>query len=565
VLQAANDTFRLNADFFDYTIIALYFAVVLGIGVLAKRQVSSSIDFFMSGRSLPAWVTGLAFISANLGAVEIMGMSANGAEFGVATFHYFWIGAVPAMLFLGVVMMPFYYGSGVRSVPEFMRRRFGTGAHLVNAISFSVAQLLIAGINLYLLATIVNRLLGWPLWVSLIVAAIVVLSYITLGGLSAAIYNEVLQFFVIVAALTPLTIVALHKVGGWEGIKEKVQPGPEQLSSWPGTDLTGISDPVWSTIGIVFGLGFVLSFGYWTTNFVEVQRAMASDSLSSARRAPILGAFPKMFIPFIVIIPGMAAAIIIPEITNLKSGQGDSGGATYNDAILLLMRDLLPNGMLGVAIAGLLASFMAGMAANISAFNTVFSYDLWQQYVKKDKPDSYYTFVGRIATVAATIIAIGTAWFASNYDNLMNYLQTLFGFFNAPLFATFILGMFWKRMTATAGWTGLVSGTAAAVAVAFLSEDAFGSASTGLIGLSGQGASFAAAGAAFVVDILVSVLVTLVTKPRDPKELKGLVYSLTPKESLVDPDEKALPWFQSPTKLAGIGLAIVIVLNLLFR
>ncbi|MBD8605720.1 sodium:solute symporter family protein [Aeromicrobium sp. CFBP 8757] len=565
MLRAADDTFRLNADFFDYTIIALYFAVVLGIGVLARRQVSSSLDFFLSGRSLPAWVTGLAFISANLGAVEIMGMSANGAEFGVATFHYFWIGAVPAMLFLGIVMMPFYYGSGVRSVPEFMRRRFGTGAHLVNALSFSIAQLLIAGINLYLLATIVNRLLGWPLWVSLIVAAIVVLSYITLGGLSAAIYNEVLQFFVIVAALTPLTIIALHKVGGWQGIKDKVQPGPEQLSSWPGTDLTGIDNPVLSTIGIVFGLGFVLSFGYWTTNFVEVQRAMASDSLSSARRAPIIGAFPKMFIPFIVIIPGMAAAIIIPEIANLKSGQGDAGGATYNDAILLLMRDLLPNGMLGVAIAGLLASFMAGMAANISAFNTVFSYDLWQQYVKKDRPDGYYLGVGRVATVAATVIAIGTAYFASNYDNLMNYLQTLFGFFNAPLFATFILGMFWKRMSATAGWTGLVAGTAAAVAVAFLSEDAFGGASTGVLELSGQGASFAAAGAAFVVDIVVSVIVTFMTRPRDPKELEGLVYSLTPKESLVDPDEGSLPWYQSPTKLAGIGLAIVIVLNLMFR
>jgi SSS family solute:Na+ symporter len=565
MLRAADDTFRLNADFFDYTIIALYFAVVLGIGVLARRQVSSSLDFFLSGRSLPAWVTGLAFISANLGAVEIMGMSANGAEFGVATFHYFWIGAVPAMLFLGIVMMPFYYGSGVRSVPEFMRRRFGTGAHLVNALSFSIAQLLIAGINLYLLATVVNRLLGWPLWVSLIVAALVVLSYITLGGLSAAIYNEVLQFFVIVAALTPLTIIALHKVGGWQGIKDKVQPGPEQLSSWPGTDLTGIDNPVLSTIGIVFGLGFVLSFGYWTTNFVEVQRAMASDSLSSARRAPIIGAFPKMFIPFIVIIPGMAAAIIIPEIANLKSGQGDSGGATYNDAILLLMRDLLPNGMLGIAIAGLLASFMAGMAANISAFNTVFSYDLWQQYVKKDKPDDYYTGVGRIATVAATVIAIGTAYFASNYDNLMNYLQTLFGFFNAPLFATFILGMFWKRMTATAGWTGLVAGTAAAVAVAFLSEDAFGGASTGVLALSGQGASFAAAGAAFVVDIAVSVVVTFMTRPRDPKELEGLVYSLTSKDSLVDPDEGSLPWYQSPTKLAGIGLVIVIVLNLMFR
>jgi SSS family solute:Na+ symporter len=507
-------------------------------------------------------VTGLAFISANLGAVEIMGMSANGAEFGMATVHYFWVGAVPAMLFLGIVMMPFYYGSGVRSVPEFMRKRFGTGAHLVNAISFAVAQLLIAGINLYLLATIVNRLLGWPLWVSLVAAAAIVLSYTALGGLSAAIYNEVLQFFVIVAALLPLTIVALHKVGGWEGIKDKVQPGQEQLSSWPGTDLTGIDSPLLSVIGIIFGLGFVLSFGYWTTNFVEVQRAMASDSISAAKRAPIIGAFPKMFIPFIVIIPGVIAAIIIPKLADLKeTGKGD---VKYNDAILLLMKDLLPNGMLGIAIAGLLASFMAGMAANISAFNTVFSYDLWQQYVKKDEEDTYYTRVGRIATVAATLIAIGTAGIASNYSNLMDYLQTLFGFFNAPLFATFILGMFWKRMTATAGWTGLVSGTVAAVLVAFLSEDTFGSASWGVLGVSGQGASFVAAGAAFVVDIIVSVVVTSFTRPKAEEDLEGLVYSLTPKESLVDPDEVHLPWWQSPPKLAGIALVLVIILNVIF-
>lgn len=571
VLHTADDTFRLDADFFDYTIVAIYFVVVLGIGVMARRQVSTSLDFFLSGRSLPAWVTGLAFISANLGAVEIMGMSANGAEYGMATVHYFWVGAVPAMLFLGIVMMPFYYGSGVRSVPEFMRKRFGTGAHLVNAISFAVAQLLIAGINLYLLATIVNRLLGWSLWISLVVAAAVVLSYTALGGLSAAIYNEVLQFFVIVAALLPLTIIALHKVGGWQGIQDKVKAGAgqagssgEQLSSWPGTDLTGIDNPVLSVIGLVFGLGFVLSFGYWTTNFVEVQRAMASESISAAKRAPIIGAFPKMFIPFIVIIPGIIAAIIIPELAKLKAGEA-SGDVKYNDAILLLMRDLLPNGMLGIAIAGLLASFMAGMAANISAFNTVFSYDLWQQYVKKDEEDSYYTGVGRIATVAATVIAIGTAGIASNYSNLMDYLQTLFGFFNAPLFATFILGMFWKRMTATAGWTGLVSGTLAAVLVAFLSEDSFGSASIGVLGISGQGASFVAAGAAFVVDIVVSVIVTMVTRPRAESELKGLVYSLTPKESLVDPDEVHLPWYQSPPKLAGIGLVIVIVLNVIFR
>ena len=562
LVVATDNTFRLNANVFDYTIVALYFVVVLGIGFVAKRHVSTSLDFFLSGRSLPAWVTGLAFISANLGAVEIMGMSANGAEFGMATVHYFWIGAVPAMLFLGVVMMPFYYGSGVRSVPEFMRRRFGTGAHLVNALSFAVAQLLIAGINLYLLATIVNRLLGWPLWVSLVAAAVIVLSYTALGGLSAAIYNEVLQFFVIVAALLPLTLIALHKVGGWEGIEARIEAS--QLSSWPGTGLTGIESPLLSVIGIVFGLGFVLSFGYWTTNFVEVQRALASSSISAARRAPIIGAFPKMFIPFIVIIPGIIAAIVVPEIASLKAGDG-VGDVKYNDALLLLIRDLLPNGMLGVAIAGLLASFMAGMAANISAFNAVFSYDLWQQYIVKDRRDSYYLLIGRLATVAATIIAIGTALIASQYSNLMDYLQTLFGFFNAPLFATFILGMFWKRMTATAGWTGLVSGTLAAVLVAFLAQDSLGSLSIGVLSLSGQGASFVAAGAAFVVDIAVSIVVSYATRPKPESELEGLVYSLTPKESLVDPDEGVVPWHKSPTKLAGVGLVLVIILNLIFR
>lgn len=564
MILAADETLRLDANFFDYALVALYFMFVLGIGYAAKRQVSTSIDFFLSGRSLPAWVTGIAFIAANLGAVEIVGMSANGAEYGMATMHYFWVGAVPAMLFLGIVMMPFYYGSGVRSVPEFMRKRFGTGAHLVNAISFAFAQVLIAGINLYLLATIVNVLLGWPLWVSLIAAAVVVLSYTALGGLSAAIYNEVLQFFVIVAALLPLTIVALRKVGGWDGVKQRVQPNAEQLSSWPATDLTGIDSPVLSVIGLVFGLGFVLSFGYWTTNFVEVQRAMASNSMSAAKRSPIIGAFPKMFIPFIVVIPGIIAAIIIPELSEFKAGGGAGGPVDYNDAILLLMRDLLPNGMLGVAIAGLLASFMAGMAANISAFNTVFSYDIWQQYFVKDKPDAYYLMVGRVMTVVATVIAIGTAFIASGYSNLMDYLQTLFGFFNAPLFATFILGMFWKRMTASAGWIGLVSGTAAAVAVALLSKDAFGSVSLGVIDIGGQGASFLAAGAAFVVDIVVSIAVSLVTKPRVESELEGLVYSLTPKESLSDPDEVHARWYQSPPKLAAIGLVLVIILNIAF-
>ena len=560
-----DDTLRLDASFVDYGLVVVYFAVVLLIGFAARRRVSDSLDFFLSGRSLPAWVTGLAFISANLGAVEIVGMSANGAQFGMATMHYFWIGAVPAMLFLGVVMMPFYYGSKVRSVPEFMRRRFGTGAHLVNAISFAVAQVLIAGINLYLLAHIVQLLLGWPLWVSLIIAAIVVLSYITLGGLSAAIYNEVLQFFVIVAALLPLTLIGLHRVGGVGGLVDKItEAGNEDmLSSWPATNLTGFESPFWSVIGIVFGLGFVLSFGYWTTNFVEVQRAMATHSISAARSTPIIGSFPKMFVPFIVVIPGIIATVLVPEVVEAKAS-GDPN-FDYNNSILYLISDVLPNGLLGVALAGLLAAFMAGMAANISAFNTVFSYDLWQQYVKKDRSDDYYLNVGRWATVGATVIAIGTALIASGYTNLMDYLQTLFGFFNAPLFATFILGMFWKRMTPTAGWTGLVSGTLAAVTVALLSEDAFGTASLGVIPLSGQGASFVAAGAAFVVDIVVSVLVTQVTAPKPVAELAGLVYSETPKEDRTDPEAHRLPWYRSPVPLAGISLAMVTALNIIFR
>ncbi len=567
----------IDADLVDYAILTIYFGFVLGIGLLARRHVSDSVDFFLSGRSLPAWVTGLAFISANLGAVEIMGMSASGAEFGLPTVHYFWVGAIPAMLFLGVVMMPFYYGSKVRSVPEFMLRRFGPGAHLVNALSFALAQLLIAGVNLYLLSTIVQALLGWPRWTALAVAALVVLFYITLGGLSAAIYNEVLQFFVIVAALLPLTLIGLHKVGGWDGLTARITeaanngagpPAEQQLNSWPGQALTGFDSPILSVIGIVFGLGFVLSFGYWTTNFVEVQRAMASDSISSARRTPVIGAFPKMFVPFITIVPGMIAAVLVVDLANFKAGETPDvegiGSVQYNDALLLLMRDVLPNGLLGLAVTGLLAAFMAGMAANISAFNTVFSYDLWQDYVVKDREDDYYLKVGRVATVAATLIAILTATIAGSFSNIMDYLQTLFGFFNAPLFATFILGMFWKRMTATAGWVGLVSGTLSAVLVAYLSVDAFGTLSRGVIPVEGQGAAFLAASTAFVVDIVLSIVVSLATQPKPVDQLVGLVYSETPAEMRTDPHEASAPWYRRTVPLAGLALAMVVVLNVIF-
>jgi len=565
----------IDARWYDYFPIIIYFAFVIGVGFMARRKAASSDEFLTSGRSLPAWVTGIAFVSANLGAVEIMGMSANGAQYGLPTFHYFWIGAIPAMIFLGLVMMPFYYGSKVRSVPEFMFRRYGTAAHLINALSFALAQLLIAGVNLYLLGSIVQRLLGWPLWVALVVAAIIVFSYITLGGLSAAIYNEVLQFFVIVAALLPLTLVGLHRVGGWGGLKESIiadatahgtgsyASADAQLHSWPGVLLSGFSSSTLSVIGIVFGLGFVLSFGYWTTNFVEVQRAMAADSISSARSAPIVGTFAKMLVPFLVIIPGMVAAVLVSEIHDLKLGtltgtDAGLGDIKYNDAVLLLMRDVLPNGLLGLAITGLLASFMAGMAANISAFNTVFTVDLYQRYVNKDADDARYLRMGHIATGVATIVAIFTALIASTYSNLMDYLQQLFSMFNAPLFATFIIGMFWKRATNHGGWAGLTAGTLAALVVNILNWNH-------IVSFPGQGAAFLAAGIAFAVDVVVTVAVSLVTAPRPDSQLKGFVYSLTPASERRDPAAGELAWFRRPVPLALLSGGLVILLNLVFH
>ena len=399
----ASSILRLDANWVDYLLIAIYFVFVLGIGLAARAQVSSSIDFFLSGRSLPAWVTGLAFISANLGAVEIMGMSANGAQFGMPTFHYYWIGAIPAMLFLGVVMMPFYYGSKVRSVPEFMLRRFGPAAHLVNSISFALAQLLIAGVNLYLLATIVNALLGWNIWISTVVAAIIVLSYITLGGLSAAIYNEVLQFFVIVAALLPADLSGpaqdrrLERSAGRDGQgrhrRPDWTPGPVRRSR-----LTARRSGRWS--GIVFGLGFVLSFGYWTTNFVEVQRAMASKDMNSAQRAPDHRHVPEDVHPVHHHHPGHAGRRP-GRPARRHEGEGRrtpaTDGITYNDSLLLLMKQLLPNGLLGVAIAGP-ARGVHGRdgGQHLGVQHGDDATTSWQTYIKKDKPDHYYTTFGRV-------------------------------------------------------------------------------------------------------------------------------------------------------------------------
>ena len=546
----AAEGLRLDLGILDYLILVLYFVTVLGVGIAARRAIRTSADFFLSGRSMPAWVTGLAFVSANLGALEIIGMAANGAQYGLMTLHYYWIGAVPAMVFLGIVMMPFYYGSKVRSVPEFLRLRFNRPTHLFNAISFAVAQMLIAGVNLYALALVLDALLGWPLWVSIVVGAAIVLTYIGIGGLSSAIYNEVLQFFVILAGLLPITIVGLVKVGGLDGLWDSVRDselGDAALHTWQGT--ANSANPLGASwIGIVFGLGFVLSFGYWTTNFAEVQRALSAKDMSAARRTPIIAAYPKLLIPIVTVIPGMIAIITV------KGLGADEGDLVYNNAIPLLMRDLLPNGVLGVAVTGLVASFMAGMAANVSGFNTVFTYDIWQSYVRRDRPDEYYLRVGRIATIAGVIVGIGTAFIAAGFSNIMNYIQALFSLFNAPLFATFIVGMFWKRMSAWAGFWSLLLGTLSSLTLYLLY---LGDAVTFNSDLE---ESFWGAGLAFVTAVVVAVAVTLVTRPKPESDLRGLVYGLagpaTSGDAILAVDRV---WWRNPALLGGIAVVLAFV------
>jgi len=551
---------RLHPSVIDYVILGIYFVVVLGIGFVARLAIKTDLDFFLSGRSLPAWITGLAFIAANLGALEILGQAANGAQYGVPAVHYYWIGAVPAMVFLGLFMMPFYYGAKVRSVPEYLRLRFNEATHAFNAATFAIATVLISGVNLFALALIINLMLGVSIVTAIIAAALLVLIYITLGGLTSAIYNEVLQFFVIVAALLPLTLVALHDVGGISGIEHRVKAfkklGEPALHAWRGLGIHHVTNPLASDwIGVVFGLGFVLSFGYWTTNFAEVQRALSARNMSASRRTPLIGAYPKIFLPAIIILPGLIAVLTVHGL-----GVGKSLALQYNTAIPHLIGNYLPEGMMGIAITGLVAAFMAGVAANVTAFNTVVTYDLIQPYFAKDRDSAFYLRAGRLVTVGGILVSIVTALIAKGYSNIMNYIQTLFSIFNAPLFATFIIAMFWKRATAWGGFFSLVSGTAAAYAVnrlnAYHTIFNFGSPLS---------ASFWQAIIAFITGGVVLVVVSLVTKPKPDEDLRGLVWGLTrtaEREENEDPRDKL--WWRSPWLLGGVALGILVVLNIIF-
>jgi SSS family solute:Na+ symporter len=545
----------------DYVILALYFAFVLGIGWIVKRKVSTSEDFLTSGRSVPVWITSLAFIAANLGAQEVIGMCASGAKYGIMTAHFYWIGAVPAMLFVGVFMMPFYYGSRARSVPEYLKLRFDEKTRALNACTFAVMTLFSSGISMYALGLLFELVLGWSFTNSVLLSAAIVLAYTYLGGLTSAIYNEVLQFFLIVLGFAPLSIMAVAKAGGWQGMSAKI---PEVMThSWKHIGNAADNPMGVEIFGLVAGLGFVLSFGYWCTDFLVVQRAMAANSMSAARRTPLIAAFPKMVMPFIVIVPGIAALALSHAAVGYDLPLKAGGVPDYDQVLTTLMAKFYPSGMLGVGLTALMASFMSGMAGNVTAFNTVFTYDLYQSYIRPKAPDAHYLWVGRITTLVGVILSVATAYLATQFNNIMDFLQLVFGFVNAPLFGTFLLGMFWKRTTGHGAFSGLLAGTTAAACT------------HGLTIAEGKGAwianlhsfpstmaqNFWIAIFAFSTCMVVTTAVSLVTKPKPVSELTNLVYGYT---DIPHDEMHEKQWFKQPVALACIVIVCLVALNLLF-
>jgi SSS family solute:Na+ symporter len=540
--------------------------------------------FLEAGRSMPAWVAGLAFISTNLGALEVMGMTGSGMKYGMLTTHFYWIGAIPAMIFLALFMMPFYYGSKARSVPEFLKLRYDEKTRGLNAILFAVMTVLASGISMYALAILMENVLGWNFNMSLWVSALIVLGYTYLGGLSSAIYNEVLQFFIIVIGLLPLVFLALKDVGGWVGLKAQLAPISQAkgfaadtfTTTWKYSGAAGSNPLGVEWFGILFGLGFVLSFGYWCTNFLIVQRAFAAESKAAARKVPLIGAIPKMFIPFLIIVPGIIALALFnnPGIDFAKNFPLDAAGKPiYDYTIIMLLKQYLPAGVLGLGITALLASFMSGMAGNVSAFNTVWTYDIYQSYIRprsgnEEADGKHYLKVGRIATIFGILLSIASAYIASKFGNIMDFLQTIFSLINAPLFAVIFLGMFWKRTTGHAAFTGLLAGFLLALLHHGLTipDGATTLVKGGWIAVLHtypveMAQNFWTAIIAFGVSSVVTVGLTFVTRQKkSDEELHGLVYSLTPREL----NDSHLPWYERPAGLAILVGVICIVLTIMF-
>ena len=559
----------------DYSLLIVYFVFVLGIGFVVRKGVSGTKDFFESGRALPAWICALGFLGANLGAQEVMGMAASGAKYGIMTSHFYWLGAVPAMVFVAVFMMPFYYGSKARSVPEYLKLRFDEKTRGFNAVAFACMTVMSSGISMYALATLLHAILGWNLHLCIVASGVVVLVYIFMGGLRSAIYNEVLQFFLIVFGFLPLVLLGLKQVGGWHGVTSRLavvaarsgMPAGAWSHTWKFTGSAAANPMGIEWFGLAMGLGFVLSFGYWCTDFLVIQRAMAAKDMGAARRTPIIAAFPKMLFPVLVILPGMLAiAMHVGGDAHFSlPSKGDS--LNYDMVVPAMLAHYFPTGLLGLGLTALIASFMSGMAGNVTAFNTVWTYDIYQSYVRKNASDAHYLAVGRAATIAGIGASVACAYSAAKFNNIMDVLQLVFAFVNAPLFATFLLGMFWRRTTGHAAFVGLLSGTVAAALHHGLSfpKGATAGIKGGWLAMSypypsEMAQNFWTAIWAFSACFVATVAVSLATRQRKSEaELTGLVYSLTPK-----PKQADVAWHKRPAVLGLVMLALAVVLNIIF-
>ncbi|MBV9765927.1 MAG: sodium:solute symporter family protein [Acidobacteriaceae bacterium] len=547
----------------DIIVIALYFVMVLGIGFYLKRFTKTGEDFFLAGRDMSSWIAGLSFVAANLGSLELMGWAASAYQYGILATHWYWIGAIPAMLFLGIVMMPFYYISRTHSVPGYLKLRYGESARGLAAVSFGLMTVLMSGINMYSMALVMKIILGWDIHFSIWMSSLTVAVYVFLGGLLSAIFNEVLQFFLIWLGAIVISVLGLIEAGGWSGMVHRIAerfPGQEFTHLWAG--LGSFSDnPMgihWT--GIVLGLGFVISFGYWTTDFLVVQRVLSAQDLRSAKMAPIIGSVFKMALPFIVIVPGLLALAVLPERL-VGESQAGSGAHTYNEVLPLMLARYCGPGLLGLGITALIAGFMSGMAGNVSAFATVWTYDIYRAYIRRAASDSHYVAVGRWCTVLGVLVSIGTAYLVMQFLSIMDYVQALFSFFIAPLFGTVILGMLWKRATPAAGFWGLLAGTVSSISMFVWVQ--LNPAALRYIAISPRAKDMAEnmyrALWSWLICVIVTVLVSMVTKPKPVSELSGLVYGATE-----IPSEGNLPLIHRPVFWASIVAVIFVIVNVIF-
>lgn len=545
----------------DFAIIIFYFALVLAIGFYLRSRANTSEDFFMAGREMTAWVAGLSFLSANLGALELMGWAGSAYQYGILATHWYWIGAIPAMLFLALVMMPFYYISKTHSVPGYLKLRFGESSRIVSAVSFAFMTVLMSGVNMFAMAKVMQIVLGWDINFSIWVSSLTVAVYVALGGLRSAIFNEVLQFFLIWAGALLIPILGLYETGGWSHLKVMIaqRASNEYVHMWSGlgsftTNPMGIH---WT--GIVFGLGAIISMGYWTTDFLVVQRILTAKDMRSAEMAPIIGAGFKMFVPLIVILPGLLGLAVLPMKLTGEATAAAIGGHSYNDVLPLMLARYCGPGLLGLGITALIAGFMSGMAGNVSAFTTVWTYDIYRALIKKDATDQHYVNMGRWTTVIGVLISVGTAYLVMQFASIMDYVQALFSFFIAPLFGTVVLGMLWKRATGPGGFWGLLCGTLSSIGMwAWVKVDP---SALRYVALSPDAKPLAQdmyqALWSFVVCVTVTVVVSLLTKPKPDAELTGLVYGLTEVPSIGD-----VPLYQKPIFWAVAVSVVLIILNI---